>query len=311
MNIAYLISAYKDPVQLKNLVEFLRGDGTHFYIHIDKKVDISPFQKLLPEYKTSNESLTYLKIRVPVYWGGFSQIRYQKMLIGTALNSGIDFKRYVIITGQDFPLVSREKIIKDFSENKEKEYLTGLNFSNLSKKYDVNQSQLEKITLYHFFRDFYPFSQRLCFILSSIMRKIMKLLPIRKKPYLLIKGKKWDVYMSSSYMAITAPCAKNVYNKMNDKNIVRYFRYSFVPEELMIPTIIFNSEFASKAEILITDKYPGLKYLSALTYFNYNKCIEIFTEKNYEELVASKKLFARKFSSDESSGLMKKISKMN
>ena len=46
MRIAYLISAYKDPIHLKRLISALSHgveDTVSFFINIDAKVDIRPF----------------------------------------------------------------------------------------------------------------------------------------------------------------------------------------------------------------------------------------------------------------------------
>ena len=49
--------------------------------------------------------------------------------------------------------------------------------------------------------------------------------------------------------------------------------------------------------------------MSAVTYFNYNKEIQVFSLKDYEELKESDKMFARKFASDISETLMNKLDK--
>ena len=69
MTLAYLISAHTDAPQLKRLVETLHPDA-HFFIHIDKKSDITPFQALLPQdnvqYKQKhNEESKRKKIKKP------------------------------------------------------------------------------------------------------------------------------------------------------------------------------------------------------------------------------------------------------
>lgn len=46
MRIAYLISAYKDPIHLRRLISALSHgveDSVSFFIHIDAKLDIRPF----------------------------------------------------------------------------------------------------------------------------------------------------------------------------------------------------------------------------------------------------------------------------
>ena len=71
MNIAYLISAHTDAPQLKRLVEALHPDA-HFFIHIDKKSDITPFTSLL-----QGDNIHFLTNRVNVRWGTILEVKYQ------------------------------------------------------------------------------------------------------------------------------------------------------------------------------------------------------------------------------------------
>ena len=313
MKIAFLISAYKDPAQLRNLIDALKGDGSYFFIHIDKKVDINLFKAVIPEFKLDNQSLLYTQIRYYVYWGGWNQVRYQKELLRSCFELDIDFDRIVLITGQDFPLVSREKLFEIFQENKEKEYLIGLNLSKLSHSSLKNRNQLKKITKYHFFRDFFSFPSCIQRRLCALCYRFFSFLPPMKKPYVTVDNERKDVWLSSSYFSLSWKCAKYVYKCLeNKKEYTRYFRWTNVPEELLIPTIIFNSDFACNATISKVDEYPGLSNLSALTYFNYGNQIQVFDESNYLELMnacAGGWLFARKFSSRKSDKLIELLKK--
>ena len=51
-----------------------------------------------------------------------------------------------------------------------------------------------KIILYHFFRDMNNVPYRIKKFFSGSSRILMRLLPFRKKPYIMVKGKRWDVY---------------------------------------------------------------------------------------------------------------------
>ena len=314
MKIAFLISAYKDPAQLRNLIDALKGDGSYFFIHVDKKVDINLFKAVVPEFKLENQSLLYTQIRYYVYWGGWNQVRYQKELLRNCIEFDFDFDRIVLITGQDYPLVSREKLFEIFQENKEKEYLIGLNLSKLSHSSLKNRNQIKKITKYHFFRDFFSVPTCIQGKLCALCYSFFCLLPPMKKPYVTVDNERRDVWLSSSYFALSWKCAKYVYECIeNKKEYTRYFRWTFVPEELLIPTI-FNSDFARNATISKVGEYPGLSNLSALTYFNYGKQIQVFDESNYTELMnacaeGGGRLFARKFSSRKSDKLIELIKK--
>lgn len=65
MNIAIMIAAHTDPVQLKRLADSLRGIGADFYIHIDKKKELDPFVNAL-----KNIDVNFISKRVCTNWGG-------------------------------------------------------------------------------------------------------------------------------------------------------------------------------------------------------------------------------------------------
>lgn len=138
----------------------------------------------------------------------------------------------------------------------------------------------------------------------------MKILPIRKKPYVTARGKRMDVYQASGYMCITAALAKYVLKEMNEnKELMNYFKYSFAQEEMVIQTIIFNSPFKDRCTLYGYQRYDGLKSLSAITYFNYGKSIQIFTAADYDEIKGSGKMFARKMATGVSEELMQRLDK--
>lgn len=289
MKIAFLISAYTDPHQLGNMIKALESQNHWFFIHVDKKVEITPFRESVKDYK----QVAFVTNRFRSNWGGYGQVRYQNELLRCAIESNITFDRIFLLTAQDYPLISNEQISTILRENPQKEYINGYCITN-------DASQKENVTVYHFFRDAPEWLH-----LRKIAYDIMHVLPIRKKPYLVIESKKWLIYKSSSYMCITWDLAKYIYEQINkNKQIERYFKHSYVPEELVIATIVFNSPYRNYTTNLSTGGYPGLNVLSPITFFHYDSKIQVFEEKDYDELLSSKRMFARKFSSTQSKKLM-------
>ena len=298
MKIAYLISVYKDPTQFKRMVRILDNGHTHFFIHVDAKVGQEAFTP------PSQNIFTFCKSRYYIQWGGFNQVKYQLEMLKTCIESGKRFDRIFILTGQDYPIRSNAEIESELNNNPRKEYITGLNISNLRKPSKLRH----KITLYHFFRDLEGITYKVKKIFSGGSRLLMRLLPIRKKPYIMVDGKRWDIWQASGYMCLTWDCACYVLHEMeHNKKMMQYFRYSFVPEEMVIPTIIFNSPYKKNASVYPYNQYDGLKSLSAITYFNYGKSIQVFKLEDYDELKNSGKMFARKFESGTSDSLMDKL----
>lgn len=127
MNIAYLISVHHDPKQMGRMLHALQGKDTYFFIHVDAKANQREFEAAIPEGAKNHVQFT--KKRYWVQWGGFNQVRYQRELLSASLSSGIEFDRVFIVTGQDYPLWSNERIEQELADNPSKEYITGLDIS--------------------------------------------------------------------------------------------------------------------------------------------------------------------------------------
>lgn len=296
MKLAYIITAYTDANQLKRLINSLNSNAD-FYCHIDKKTDIQPFIELLGKYKNVHFSAT----RYFVNWGSFAQVLSQKELIRMVLESHVPYQRVVCLSGLDYPVYSNIQIAKIFAANPLKEHICGVNISKKESK-----MLHDRINIYHFGRDVKvknTFLKKCC---SGTSRIIMRILPIRKKTQVVICGKPADVYMGSDYWALTYPCIQYVYKRMcTEKALMNYFRYSFVPSEMCIQTIVFNSQFAAHA--IPCDAYTGLPPLTPLHFIDYNKRIEIFNESDFEKLTNSKKMFFRKAATGRSEKLLELI----
>ncbi len=292
--IAYIISAYKDAPHLKRLIEALEGNAD-FYVHVDSKVDIQPFKALL------HDKVVFVK-RHWVSWGGWEQVEYQKELLKAVIESGKLYCYVVCLSAQDYPIWNRDEIHKFFKEQEGKEFIAGYNLTHTKDKV-----QRRKIIHYHFFRDLKWKWQWWKYKVIVPARHIMRILPIRKKPTTIIEGKTVEVYFGSDYWAITLDCARYVYEKLCTENdLIKYFRYSYVPSELCIQTIVFNSRFASKA-ILHTGEQPELPELTPLHHIEYGAEIKVFTREDLPILRASKKMFCRKVVSGISDSLVAKI----
>ena len=271
--IVYLISAYTDKEQLLRTIDALDTGDCLFFIHLDRKAKME-----LPE----RDRVTVLGKRYFIQWGGWNQVLYQKLLLEAFLACPEPYSRAVLISGQDYPLRSANQVREAFELYPRKQYVRGLNLSALDHPGPLH----EKVVLYHFFRDL-PCSPGLKRFFSGSARQVMRILPIRKKPYLMVEGRRWDVYQASSYMALTRDCAQYVVSQMQEnKTLMSYFRYSFVPEELVIPTILFNSPFREECEL---------------------KQVYVFREKDRDGLLSCGKLFARKMQSGISEPLMERL----
>ena len=101
----------------------------------------------------------------------------------------------------------------------------------------------------------------------------------------------------------------------DNPRIGRFFRYSYAPDEMLIPTIICNSPFADR---VIPGNFPeGQDFeelfasLPAIHHLRReNKNVVVFREEDFGELTASRKLFCRKVRTGVSDSLMDKIDRV-
>ena len=134
MKVAYILLAHKDPEQLVRLIDSLKGTGD-FYIHIDKKSDIRPFQDCFK----NNPSVHLLKKRINVTWAGWSMVKGYMLLLEAALKSDKNYSRFVMLTGQDYPLMKNSEITAQFVVQKDIEYIMAYNLTTSTVPTDKNK----------------------------------------------------------------------------------------------------------------------------------------------------------------------------
>lgn len=206
------------------------------------------------------------------------------------------------ISGLDYPLMSNKEIFETLSKNPNIEFIAGKDITNTS---DVRQSR--KIRQYHFFRDLTIKNKTLFRCIKGSAQLLMKYLPIRRCGYIVTKGKRCNIYYGSSWWCLSGACLAYVYSELfGNSDWENYFRFAYTPDELMVQTIVFNSEFKDCA-LLFPDSTRGLVNLTPLHYIEYHNSIKVFEEEDFEKLSSSGKMFARKLVTGKSDALMNKI----
>jgi len=299
MKIAYLISAFKDPQHLKNLVKALDSEGCMFFIHVDRKMDIRHFKN-----RFRQDNVVFIKDRVFVYWATYSQVVFQMKLIKAALDYGIAFDKLFMLSGQDYPLWSNDRIHQWVEQTKGKDMISGICI-------DSDEVAEKNKQIYRLCRpqtDIRWIGAQFNSLVSKTIRKTLKTIGIRKELSLNVNGKIWHLYKGSDYFAITLDTARFVFDTLNaNKEIQEYFESSFAPSETCIHTILFNNpEYAAKAN-LHKGPYKSLAALTPLHHIVYDPIIKVWTNDDYDELISSDKMFARKFETGISDSLIEHL----
>ncbi len=102
MKIAALIRAYHRPEQLALLLDRLTGDLWAPYVHIDRKSDIGLFD-------ACRANAVFLEHRVPVHWGGLTQVDAAVLLLRAALADPA-ITHFYLMSGECYPVKTDAQI---------------------------------------------------------------------------------------------------------------------------------------------------------------------------------------------------------
>ncbi len=263
MQIAHLILAHKNPSQLERLIIALQHPSFFFYVHVDKKVSLQQF-----EYLSKYNNLFFIKKRTKIFWAGYGTIQATINGIKEILPYKYDYIN--VISAQDFPLKTADEIYKFFLVNNGKEFITCKSVEHEWKEAEV------RIKKYHLINWRIPGKYQL-------EKLINKILPERKFPlnYIMVGRSNW--------FAVTYEAAKYIIDFLDQHpEIVRFFKFSWGADELIFSVILYNSNFKDKIE----DNFIYVDWSEKKAH------PKILRTEDYNALVNSDKLFARKFDAD-------------
>lgn len=108
---AVCVMAHKNWAQLDDLIDTLGTKFVDVFLHIDKK-SRDDFDLYAKEHHFSRHTNVCLINSRPVDWGGYFQLLAELDLFKKVLEKCDNYEYVHLISGQDFPLMSMEQIVK-------------------------------------------------------------------------------------------------------------------------------------------------------------------------------------------------------
>lgn len=274
MKHAYLIIAHNEPLILKTLISLIDDVRNDIYILIDKRSEL-----IKTNIKTNYSSLFYCD-RIKIYWGDYSQIQAELLLFEAAFKNG-PYAYYHLLSGVCLPIKSQNYIHDFFEKNNGKEFV-GFIFSDFSKE-DINR----KIYYYHLWVSNF-LKPNLFFRLTRLQGIIFKLqvkLGIKRH-------NEKELQKGSNWVSVTNDFVKYLLSQKGW--IKKTFRYTLCGDEIFLQSVLWNSKF--RKNIYDTSDC----YKSSLRFINFQGWHpKVLTMNDFERIINSECLFARKFSSKE------------
>lgn len=280
MRFACLIVTYTSPRLTKRIIDKLNNGDFDFYIHLDKKVDMETHRELF-----DIPNVYFIKKRVDIKWAGFSTVVASFNGIQQIAETGIEYGSISLFSGQDYPIKSAAYISNFLKEHAGKQLVNHWDFETQWTE------AFERINKYHFTD--VVFKGR--YLVQSLLNRVIK--------------KRWvpeDLKFygtNSMFWTLTLECALYVMNYVeNNSRLKRFLKYTWGSDEFIFPTVIMNSPFK---DTLINNNFRYVDWSAGGA-----RPKTLLTE-DYDKIVQSGKIIARKFDIDADENILDMIDKEN
>jgi hypothetical protein len=297
VNIAYLILAHQNPEQVIRLINRLDAQGISFFIHIDKKFH-GVFRRVY-ESLQDRPNCFFVK-RETIRRGTFTQVKATLNGIRQICDSKVDFDFVITLSGQDYPLKRNHEIEEQLRRYKGKQLLE--HFALPHDELWPPNGGLYRIERYRFwlFNRYFiypPYNKRtikyyLATLFLSLLLDKKREVPHGFKPY-----------GGSDWWCLSGDCigfVNDLVKTQTGKDLLKFYRYAISPNEMFIHTVVMNSHLK---ETVVNDNLRYIDWSSNLPH------PAILTKEDFERLMSSDKLFARKFDSTIDSEVLDLIDK--
>ena len=282
MKHAYMILAHNNFKILEKLIKQIDYKNNDIFIHVDKKVKDFDFEYFKKIPKTSK--IIFCSSRIDVRWGSYSQIEVMYELLREARKNG-EYGYYHLLSGVDFPLKTQKYIHEFFEKNNGKEFIYITDWTNyrVSRRYKY----------YHVLDKNFRNNNKYVDLFFDVIRESLIFL----QRFVGIDRTKKDnlkYMMGAQWFSITGKLVNDVL--ADEKEFSKKFKMTRCCDEIFLTTYIYNSKY--KESISSTEE-GNMRLVCWNKKGKFRGSPYVFTINDFDELIKSNKLFARKFDEED------------
>lgn len=268
---AYLILAHHEFGLLQTLITCLDDDRNDIFVHIDRKVS------RWPELHADHASLQLLDRRVDVRWGDYSMVEAELALFEAAASRG-SYDYYHLLSGVDLPLRNQDAIHTFFAAHQGYEFVGFL-------VHEMTPDLIRRMQRWHLFPRHFSRKRNGYSAVRALLLRMQEVAGIqRNRGVEFRKGAQW--------VSVTDPLVRYLLERR--AWIEKTFTHTFIPDECVMQTVVWNSPFRERIYNLQSEEKGCLRCIGWR-----NDELYDWTAADYDTLVASGALFARKFNSQD------------
>lgn len=288
MRIAYLIMAYHQPELVARMIHRLDDGNCDFFIHVDRKVDQSLFERLI-----KIPHAVFVKRRRTVNWGGWNMVQATLDLLELARANQYKFDYFQLLSDSCYPIKSNQYIRDKLASNDH-------NYITVNGPVETDSPFHWWIANYHA-PDFIKLRTFEKFVLFRTLRTWPARIVPRKPPLGMTVFKGWQ------WWCLNDECVTFMIDFIKANAAFKtFFRFVRIPDEMFFQTILINSPLRDSlrpgfAEGCIAgNHFVQWKDGRPLT----------LTLEHLPDMQATGACFARKFSLVESASLLDRLDAM-
>jgi len=277
------MTAYKDYPSLLRLVNRLDRNFFKIYIHIDRRSRINRRERA--ELRRLGANVINNRV---VRWGSISHLRAIIDLLRLAVaDGGIDYIH--TISGQDYPLANSETFRSRCDGR------IFMNFEPVAETSDYIQDRYRLRNYFYFLQLGSRVVNQVARVLDPPSRWLQKRVGIRRASF----GPFDTLHKGMVWMSFPATAAEALLKDPVAADFLHAIRTTYIAEEIYFQTYFLNSTLR---DLIVND---DLRYTDWTK--RYGSTPAFLDESDLDSMLRSNALFARKMSSEISSGLLDRI----
>ena len=306
MKVAALILGHKNKAQLERLFSVLKHPSIDIYVHLDKKSSLSP-----ADFQHHNVHFTEKRFDIALF--DFSMIDAEMELIHTAV-SHEQYGYYILLSGQCYPLRHIDDIynylcrtypkplIEIISPEIVTKFARQFKYPHVLKKFRTSSETFLRNHLRG--KSIYPYKyvpEGIAFAATVIKNLFVK------SPKQRLKAEGIEPYFGPQWWILPDVVIEEMLRFYENSYFCDCIRDCFSCDETFFQTAIMVH--ANRFGIVLNEKgyYLNKQWF---TIFSHGHPITL-TQTHFEQIITSKKLFARKFDIDKDSLILDMLDKRN
>jgi len=227
MDIAVLVLAFKEPEVLRRAVRAYDAAGFRVFVHLDAKADINRYSSALGD---DLSSCTFIEARHSIFWGGFSMVEAELALISAAMATA-HFDRFSLVSDDALPVIPPARLRSLVEKNHDRIAL---------RKLSATDPFMARYRGFFFFDHPASSLHGRPIETATIDENFLEHMDAVKRLKSVGKAE-IDIYYGSQWWTLTRESIDTILGALRESpRILESFRYSAVPDEIMVQSLIGN-----------------------------------------------------------------------